>query len=145
MSNIPPANARRKILIVDDNPVVIKSLCLKLEAAGYQTVTALDGSEAVAQVRKENPELILLDLNFPVDVTSVQWDGFRIIEWLRRLDAAKKIPIIVITGAEDVRTKERVLASGAIALFIKPLEHDDLLKVIRTTLSDSEKQPPAGL
>ncbi len=134
MSNIPLVSLRRKILVVDDNPVVVKALCLKLEAAGYQPVTALDGSEAVAQVRKENPDLILLDLNFPVDVTSVQWDGLRIIEWLHRLDAAKKIPIIVITGSEDTKTKERVSASGAVALFVKPLDHEDLLKVIRSTL-----------
>ena len=134
MSNNPPANPARKILVVDDNPVVVKSVALKLAAAGYQVVAALDGAEAVAAVRKEAPDLILLDINFPPDVTSVQWDGFRIIEWLHRLDAAKKIPIIVITGAEDAKTKERAMASGAVALFHKPLEHDDLLKVIRTTL-----------
>lgn len=137
MSTIPPIKNRRKILVVDDNPVVVKSLCLKLDAAGYEAVTAIDGSEAVSQVRKENPDLILLDLNFPVDVTSVQWDGFRIIEWLHRLDSAKKIPIIVITGAEDSKTKDRVLASGAVAIFHKPLEHDDLLKVIAHTLGNS--------
>jgi CheY-like chemotaxis protein len=134
MSNTSTGKNGRKILVVDDNPVVVKSLCLKLEAAGYVAITALDGAEAVAQVRKETPELILLDLNFPVDVTSVQWDGFRIIEWLHRLDSAKKIPIIVITGSEDFKTKERVIALGAVALFHKPLEHDDLLKVIGTTL-----------
>ena len=137
MSTIAPIKLRRKLLVVDDNPVVVKSLCLKLEAAGYEVITAPDGSEAVAQVRKESPDLILLDLNFPVDVTSVQWDGFRIIEWLHRLDAAKKIPIIVITGSEDSKTKERVGLSGAVALFQKPLEHEDLIKVIRTTLGDT--------
>ena len=137
MSNPKPIQLRRKILVVDDNPVVVKSLCLKLEAAGYAVITAMDGSEAVAQVRKENPELILLDLSFPVDVTSVQWDGFRIIEWLHRLDAAKKIPIIVITGAEDTKTKDRALSLGAVALFHKPLEHDDLLKVIASTVGTS--------
>ena len=137
MSNNPSANSVRKILVVDDNPVVVKSVALKLAAAGYHILTAFDGSEAVAQVRKENPDLILLDISFPPDVTSVQWDGFRIIEWLHRLDSTKKIPIIVITGAEDSKTKERAMATGAVALFHKPLEHDDLLKVIRTTLGQS--------
>ena len=137
MSNNPSASSVRKILVVDDNPVVVKSVALKLAAAGYHILTAFDGSEAVAQVRKENPDLILLDISFPPDVTSVQWDGFRIIEWLHRLDSTKKIPIIVITGAEDSKTKERAMATGAVALFHKPLEHDDLLKVIRTTLGQS--------
>ena len=138
MSHTPNAPSTHKILVVDDNMIVIKTITMKLEAAGYQVVSALDGSEAVAQVRMENPDLILLDLNFPPDVASVQWDGFRIIEWLHRLETAKKIPIIVITSAEDAKTKERVVAAGVVALFLKPLEHDDLLKVIRTTL-DSAK------
>ena len=134
----PTKPAAQKILVVDDNSIVIKTLCMKLEAAGYLTATAEDGAEAVAQVRRENPDLILMDLNFPPDVTSVQWDGYRLIEWLHRLEASKKIPIIVITSSEDEKTKERVTALGATALFLKPLEHADLLKVIRSTLGENK-------
>jgi len=123
--------------VVDDNEIVIKTICLKLQGAGYKVVTATDGAEAVAATRKENPDLILLDISFPPDVTSVQWDGFRIMEWLHRLDTAKKIPIIVITGSEEPKTKERATSAGAVAYFQKPIEHDDLLKVIRATLGDS--------
>lgn len=123
--------------MVDDNEIVIKTICLKLQGAGYKVVTATDGAEAVAATRKENPDLILLDISFPPDVTSVQWDGFRIMEWLHRLDTAKKIPIIVITGSEEPKTKERATSAGAVAYFQKPIEHDDLLKVIRATLGDS--------
>ena len=132
MSNTAP-NAR-KILVVDDNHIVVKAVTMKLESAGYRVAAALDGSEAMAQVRRESPDLILLDLNFPPDMTGVQWDGFRIMEWLHRLDAAKKIPIIVITSAEDTRTRERAMALGAVALFLKPLEHADLLRLIAETL-----------
>jgi CheY-like chemotaxis protein len=96
----------------------------------------MDGAEAVAAARKEAPDLILLDISFPPDVTSVQWDGFRIMEWFHRLDAAKRIPVIIITGSEDAKTKERANSSGAVAYFQKPLEHDQLLKVIRATLGD---------
>lgn len=134
MSNISPSGGR-KILVVDDNHIVVKAISMKLEASGYKVSSALDGSEAMAQVRKESPDLILLDLNFPPDITGVQWDGFRIMEWLHRLDTAKKIPIIVITSAEDIKTKERVMSLGASALFLKPLEHEDLLKVIADTLA----------
>ena len=138
MSNNSTAKPSHKILVVDDNFVVVKAVCLKLESAGYRVVTAADGAEAVAQVRKESPDLILLDINFPPDVTSVQWDGFRIIEWLQRLDSAKKTPIVVITSAEDAKTKERAISLGAIALFHKPLEHDDLIKLIRNTLNEGK-------
>jgi CheY-like chemotaxis protein len=137
MSTDPSTAPSRKILVVDDNEIVIKTICLKLQGAGYKVITATDGAEAVAATRKENPDLILLDISFPPDVTSVQWDGFRIMEWLHRLDTAKKIPIIVITGSEEPKTKDRATSAGAVAYFQKPIEHDDLLKVIRATLGDS--------
>jgi CheY-like chemotaxis protein len=136
MSAEPSGRPVRKILIVDDNEIIIKTISLKLQGAGYQVVTAMDGAEAVAAARKETPDLILLDISFPPDVTSVQWDGFRIMEWFHRLDAAKRIPVIIITGSEDAKTKERANSSGAVAYFQKPLEHDQLLKVIRATLGD---------
>ena len=137
MSAEPPILPTRKILVVDDNQVVVKTLSLKLQAAGYQVITAEDGSEAVAAARKENPDLILLDISFPPDVGSVQWDGFRIMEWFHRLDTVRKIPIIVITGSEDPKARERATSNGAVAFFLKPIEHESLLKVIRATLGDA--------
>jgi CheY-like chemotaxis protein len=136
--NPNPAGAPvKKILVVDDNEIVIKTITLKLQGAGYQVLTAMDGSEAVAMARKESPDLILLDISFPPDVGGVPWDGFRIMEWFHRLDTAKKIPVIVITGSEEPKTKERATAAGAVAFFQKPLEHDYLLKVIRATLGEA--------
>jgi CheY-like chemotaxis protein len=137
MSAEPTAAPAKKILVVDDNEVVIKTISLKLQGAGYQVVTAMDGSAAVAAARKESPDLILLDISFPPDVGSVQWDGFRIMEWFHRLELARKIPIIVITGSEDPKARERATTSGAVAFFNKPIEHDSLLKVIRATLGDA--------
>jgi len=139
MNTQPAAAAPKKILVVDDNEIVIKTLCLKLQGAGYRVLTAVDGSEAVAVARKEIPDLILLDVSFPPDVDGVPWDGFRIMEWFHRLDAARKIPIIIITGSEDPKTKERATGAGAVAFFQKPLEHDYLLKVIRATLGEAAK------
>ncbi len=131
----------KKILVVDDNEIIIKSITLKLQGAGYQVITAMDGSEAMAMARKENPDLILLDISFPPDVGGVPWDGFRIMEWFHRLDSSKKIPIIVITGNEEPKAKERATAAGAVAFFQKPLEHDCLLKVVRATLGDAVAKP----
>jgi two-component system, OmpR family, alkaline phosphatase synthesis response regulator PhoP len=125
---------KKKILVVDDNEVILKTITLKLQGCGYQVITALDGSEAVAAARKETPDLILLDINFPPEVDGVPWDGFRIMDWFQRLDPAKKIPIIIITGTEDAKIKQRATSCGAVAFFHKPINHDDLLKVIHTTL-----------
>ena len=124
----------KKILVVDDNEIILKTISLRLQGAGYQVITALDGSEAVSAARKETPDLILLDVSFPPDVGGVEWDGFRIMEWFRRMENVKKTPVIVITGGEDVKFKERAVSGGAVAFFNKPLDHDDLLKVIRATL-----------
>jgi len=140
--NLSPAGIpAKKILVVDDNEIVIKTITLKLQGAGYQVITAMDGSEAVAMARKESPDLIILDISFPPDVGGVPWDGFRIMEWFHRLNMSRKIPIIVITGSEDPKTKERATAAGAVAFFQKPLEHDYLLKVIRATLGDAAPKP----
>ncbi|MFZ1071896.1 MAG: response regulator [Verrucomicrobiia bacterium] len=126
----------KKILVVDDDEIVLKTVSLKLQGAGYKVFTALDGAEAVAAARGENPDLILLDLTFPPTVDGVPWDGFRVMDWFHRLDASKKIPIIIITGSEDPRKKERASSSGAVAFFHKPIDHDDLLKVVHATLGE---------
>ncbi len=126
----------KKILVVDDNEIILKTVSLKLQGAGYRVFTALDGAEAVAAARKENPDLILLYIGFPPAVDGVPWDGFRVMEWFQRLDTARKIPIIIITGSEDPKYKERAASSGAAAFFHKPIDHDDLLKVIHTTIGE---------
>ncbi len=141
MSNGSSVTPGKKILVVDDNEVVIKTISLKLQGAGYRVITAMDGTEAVAVTRKENPDLILLDINYPPELAGIPWDGFRVIEWLQRLETSKKIPIVVITGTEDPKARERATKAGAVAFFLKPLEHDQLLKVIRATLGEPSANP----
>jgi CheY-like chemotaxis protein len=137
----PPTGTPAKILVVDDNEVIVKTLSLKLKGAGYLVATAQDGAEAMSVVRMEKPDLILLDITFPPDVAGVPWDGFRIMEWLHRVDESRRVPIIIITGGEDVKNKDRAMASGAVAFFHKPINHDDLLKVIRSTLGTTAPKP----
>src|SRR5260370_863568 len=79
----------RKILVVDDDPTVLKPLSLKLSSRGYAVTTAVDGSSAIGAVRDEHPDLVVLDLSFPPDIASggrVTWDGFQIMCWLRGLN-----------------------------------------------------------
>lgn len=140
---------RKKILVVDDNLVILKTVSMKLIADGYDVVTAEDGAGAVSTVRKEKPDLILLDLSFPPDVAhggGVPWDGYLIMNWLRRLEEAKNIPIIVITGGDPAKCKDRALAAGAASFFHKPINNDELLTIVRETLAKGtvEPQPSAG-
>ena len=127
----------KKILIVDDDAVFVKALSLLLRAKGYQVLTAEDGASTISTVRREKPDLILLDLNFPPDVAhggTVNWDGFRIMEWLRRMDEAKGIPIIVITVADSAKDQDRCRAPEVAGFFRKPVDNDELLHTIRKAL-----------
>ena len=137
-----PDNVNRKrILVVDDNEVVVKALSMKLQSAGYEVLKALDGPRALTAARTEKPDLIILDINFPTD-SGVAWDGFRIIEWLRRMDdKAMSIPIIVITGGDPAKFKDRSLAAGAVAFFHKPIKNEELLAEIEKILSKPAECP----
>jgi CheY-like chemotaxis protein len=141
----PPAEKRRKILVVDDNAVIVKTLSFKLKASGFDVCTAMDGADAVSKVRTERPDLILLDISFPTDVGGgVAWDGFLVMDWLRRMEEAKHTPMIVITGGDPVQFEKRALDAGATAFFHKPLDHAGLIDVIRRTLRGISIPPPSS-
>ena len=131
---------KKKILIVDDDIVILRTTSLKLKSHGYEVITASEGSAAIQMARREKPDLILLDLSFPPDVAhggGVPWDGFLLMSWLRRLDEVRHVPVIVITGSEPARNKDRSLASGATAFFQKPLDHDELICLIKESVSET--------
>ncbi len=128
----------KKILVVDDDPVILKTLSWDLEHQGYQVLTAMDGPEAFSGVRRHLPDLILLDIFFPPDAfqSGNTWDAFLIIQWLQRMGAPGKhgVPIIVISGAEPGVYRDRCLAAGAVAYFQKPVKVPALLAAIQQTL-----------
>ena len=128
------SGAQPKILIVDDNQLIVRTMAAKFNRAGYETAEALDGAEAIAAVRKERPDLIVLDLNLPTDINGETWDGYRIIEWLRHMKESRTIPIITITGAPDSLDMERNLDLGAVGFLFKPLDYNELLRLVRNAL-----------
>jgi len=139
--------SKKRILVVDDDVVVVNRLSAKLKASGFEVVLAMDGSEAVSAVRHARPDLILLDITFPPDVAhggGVAWDGFLIIQWLRRMDEVKDVPIIVITGGDSAKYKDKALAAGAVDFFHKPIDHDALVAVIRKILGEDAPAPGAA-
>jgi CheY-like chemotaxis protein len=127
----------KKILVVDDNQVILKTALQKLTAGGYQVMTATGGPEALVLIRKDKPDLILLDLAFPPDAMNVGGplqDGFFIIQWLRRAPETEKIPIIMISATDPEQFKDRAQSAGVVASFQKPIDNDKLLAAIQTTL-----------
>src|SRR5436190_10772367 len=79
-----PIGHGRKILVADDNPVVLAAFEMKLKLSGFTVVTTPAAGEVARTVEKNGSELIILDINFPTTVGS-DWNGFSIMQWLRRL------------------------------------------------------------
>jgi DNA-binding response OmpR family regulator len=154
----PPASAesystqglteRTKILIVDDDAVLLKALTLKLESKGYAVATAVDGADALRAVRDENPALVLLDIVFPPDIShggGVPWDGFLLMRWLRGIENVGRVPIIFITGDDTRDYTQQALACGAAGLYYKSLEPEVLISIIEGVLNGSGSPRERGL
>jgi DNA-binding response OmpR family regulator len=138
----------RKILIVDDDAVVLKALTLKLQSAGYAVATATDGADALRGLREEKPDLILLDINFPPDIAhggGVPWDGFLLMRWLRGIEKVGKVPVVFMTADDPGGYRHRALACGAAGLFHKPIEPTVLIATIKRILNGNGSGNPFGL
>ena len=137
--------AGRKILVVDDNLVVLKAFELKMQSLGFIVFTANDGSAAVSCARQEKPDVIVLDVNFPPDVGSsgLQWDGFNIMQWLKRFQEAAHIPVIIITSGDPEKLKAKAIGCGAVAFFQKPINNEEFILTLRRVIGQSSKKPAA--
>jgi len=127
----------KRVLVVDDNIFDARALSNKLRAEGYEVLLAQDGSAAVSTARKQKLDLIFLDVMYPPDVAhggGVAWDGFLILNWLRRLDEAKNVPVIFVTGADPSKYRDRALKAGAANFLSKPIKSDELLAAINMVL-----------
>jgi DNA-binding response OmpR family regulator len=126
----------RKILVVDDDAVVLKVFVMKLRACGFEVLTATEGAPAVSLARQQRPDLIVLDVNFPENVgnSGLPWNGFSIMHWMQRLHEVSSIPIIVMTSGHSVNFRDKAFAAGAVAFFEKPMPFHALLMAINRAL-----------
>jgi chemosensory pili system protein ChpA (sensor histidine kinase/response regulator) len=135
-----PGKPTKKILVVDDDLIIQRTLMHALEQNGYQVFTAGDVSMALGLVRQEKPDLILLDLTFPFNPTDMGGplqDGFFVIEWLRRAAGGNPIPIMIISGNDPAQHKAQISATDIIAYFRKPLDHHKLLVAVHSVFGKS--------
>jgi CheY-like chemotaxis protein len=126
--------SNKKILIVEDDADVRLGLHVRLKANHYDTFFAGDALSAMAEARKHEPDLILLDLGLPAG------DGFVVMDRLKAVPALAIIPIIVVSGRSGAGNQERVLKAGAKAFLEKPVDNAELLVVIRQALGESVKR-----
>jgi DNA-binding response OmpR family regulator len=135
----------KTILIVDDDQAALDALSQLVKSAGYECLTATDGATAVSIARQEQPELMLLDLLYPPDVAhggGINWDGFLLMDWMRRMCGAGRTPMFIVTVAEAAEYKNRALAKGAAAFFQKPVNGDELVAAIRATIGEGSVPAP---
>ncbi len=118
------------IMMVDDEPILMGVVQAFLEERGYDNfVTCDDSTNAVDIIRDKSPDILLLDLVMP-KVT-----GFDILEILRRDEALRHIPIIVLTSSSDSETKLKALELGATDFLAKPVDPSELALRLRNTLT----------
>ncbi len=113
------------ILVVDDEPKIVKLARDYLERAGYRVVTAAEGTTALAQARHARPDLVVLDLNLP------GMDGLDVCRALRR---ASDVPIIMLTARTDEADRLIGLELGADDYIVKPFSPRELVARIRAVL-----------
>ncbi len=147
MNAVPTVPALRKILVVDDNPIIQRAVYFALRDKGFLVLMCGTIADGLHIIRQQKPDLILLDLNFPAaeDFASAAWDGFAAIEWLQRAGESQAIPIIVISGSDPEISQPRALAAGATAYFQKPIDKAKLLAGIRVVLDKNAARPTATL
>lgn len=127
-----------KILVVDDDPDLLKALRLRLKANHCDVITVSDGYSVMGAAQKEHPDVIILDLGLPAG------DGFVVLERLQQSDTLSGIPVIVLTARDPQGNEGRALRAGAAAFFQKPVDNEELLNSIRVNLphQDGPSQVP---
>jgi len=104
-----------RILFVDDDPILREFATVNLATEHAVIETAPDGEAALAAIRQNPPDIVLLDLEMPT------LDGFGVLEALRRDPRHRDLPVIVVTGREDVEAVDRAFNAGATSFVVKPL------------------------
>ncbi|BAY75504.1 response regulator receiver sensor signal transduction histidine kinase [Nostoc linckia NIES-25] len=116
------------ILIVDDNPTNLSLLCEALNSEGFRFRVAVDGESAIAQVERNQPELILLDVQMP------GIDGFETCRRLKANPVTQNIPIIFTTALADTDSKTKGFSLGAVDYIPKPFAQEEVIARVRVHL-----------
>jgi CheY-like chemotaxis protein len=129
------SGTRHKILITDDDPVIIELLQVNLEFEGYDVITAADGLEAVERAARDTPDLVILDIMMP------RMDG-----WTARAEMLKdprtaEIPVIFLSARAQQADLRKGYESGVAAYVTKPFEPVELLDLIEQILAGKYSRP----
>ncbi len=124
--------SQKKVLIVDDEVDLVETLRFSLENEGFTVLVSYDGEDALNQARKENPDLILLDLMLP------KLDGYKVCRLLKFDERYKHIPILMLTAKTQEKDKLLGKETGADEYITKPFEINELLEKVKSYLKEKE-------
>jgi two-component system KDP operon response regulator KdpE len=128
------AARKHTLLIVDDEPRILDSVRMNLELEGYQVFEATNGQEALDEVRRRLPDLVVMDVMMP------EMDGFEALRELRRFS---QVPVVLLTVKADERDVMHGLDLGADDYVAKPFSPGVLLSRIKAVLRRAEAPPQA--
>lgn len=117
-----------RILVVDDNPLNVKLLAAKLSHDYYVVITASNGVEALAKIKTEKPDIVLLDIMMP------ELDGFETCKKMKADPATSHIPVIMVTALSDTADRIKGLEAGADDFLTKPINDVALMARVRSLL-----------
>jgi len=112
-----------KLLLVDDEEDFVTTLAQRLNMRNYHTMIATSGKDALAEIQKERPDIVLLDLKMPV------MDGLEVLARIKAADPS--IKVIMLTGQGDVKSGEKAKKAGALGYLVKPFDIDILLSTLK--------------
>ena len=120
----------KKILVVEDEPELVKALEVRLKTQDYEVITAIDGEEGLRKARQENPDLIILDIMLP------KMDGFKVSRLLKFDERYEDIPIIMLTAKVEKEDEALGGETGADEYITKPFEWSYLSEKIKEHLGE---------
>src|SRR3954463_5671869 len=115
----------RAVLVVEDDPEINELVGAYVQIAGFEYLSALNGTQAVEKAGKLQPALIVLDVMLP------DFDGFEVARRLKSESRTRSIPIVMLTALDREDYRERGRTAGAVGYLTKPFDPDRLLEAIR--------------
>ncbi len=139
-----------KILVVEDDAVVLKALEFALQAEGYQVIGARDSTAAITWLKKQRPDLMILDITLIMDSGfSGISDGFSFLGWMRYTIGHERFPVIIHTADKSPSIEQHAREYGVFAIVRKGSSYKALIQAVRQALSAQPQPkpsegPPAG-
>ena len=116
--------AAKRILVCDDDPVILRLLQVNLELEGYEVLSAHNGEEALEIASAERPDLVILDIMMP------KLDGYQTAERLKSQEDTKEIPVVFVSAKAQLSDIEKGKSYGVADYLTKPFDPSDLLEIV---------------